>query len=158
MSVRATLDLDSRQWSFLVEPEIPHPNVEIGFVGEEDFDNLSFGFSLRAGEEILFETSYPEEGTVYIRTDQQYVSSDYVRLPLDTRIDFDVWAENGGVLFESGVSFYVPKPPKPYPSWVWDEVSWSPPHLPPYDGFEYFWDESIKEWATVGTISEQGAD
>ena len=39
-------------------------------------------------------------------------------------------------------------PPKPYASWILNEVSclWEAPILRPQDGLRYYWDENILNW------------
>jgi hypothetical protein len=39
-------------------------------------------------------------------------------------------------------------PPRPYPSWVFDNAShsWQPPVMPPNDHQLFYWDEYTKTW------------
>jgi hypothetical protein len=36
------------------------------------------------------------------------------------------------------------RPAQPYPSWIWDGITWQPP-VPAPDGF-YYWDEAQLMW------------
>jgi hypothetical protein len=42
-------------------------------------------------------------------------------------------------------------PPKPYESWVLDELTclWEPPVPKPEDGRQYFWNEEIHNWSEI---------
>lgn len=62
------------------------------------------------------------------------------------------YASIGGQYLESADYFI---PPKPYPSWVLNEISWVAPVPYPNDGIAYEWDEATFSWATVDPISEQ---
>jgi hypothetical protein len=159
MSVLATLNLADKKWQFAVAPESPSPNIEIGFRegnGPAVFDNLSFGLSVTVDGEIKFFASYPPEGTTYLRTDQTYLSSDCVNLAADDLATFSVWAENARERYEGDVTFTVPRPAQPYPSWVWDGAVWQPPVAYPEGKGLYSWDEEAGQWATVSAIDEQG--
>jgi hypothetical protein len=154
MSVLATLDFFDEQWHFLVAPESPSPDLEIGFTnggGSAVFDNLSFGLLVTVNGSPKFSVSYPPEGVTYLQTDQTYLSSDRVDLSADDAATVYVWAENAGKRYESDVTFTVPRPLKPYPSWLWDGLAWQPPIPYPNEG-HWQWDETVGGWVPAGGI------
>lgn len=162
MSVLATLDLASKNWVFDVAPETPSPDLQIGFKDNggpvDQFVDLSFGFTVTANGESVMEKSYPPGNVKYVATDQTYVTNDRVDLASDDEVVLSVWATNDGVTTAGEVSFVVPRPEQPYPSWTWNGTGWEPPV--PYPGEEpgYVWDEDLQDWATIDPISEQGDD
>lgn len=148
MSVLAYLDVSNGEWKFEANPESGFPVVEIGFVENggpvSSFYGLSFGFSVFANGKSNYEISYPTDGTEYEATDQKYISSDTLSLSPDDNVTMKVWAENAGSRYEGSVDFVVPRPEKPYASWVWEEGQWVAP-LPKPEGF-YGWDEESGQW------------
>jgi len=54
-----------------------------------------------------------------------------------------------GYIYDSSRDAFVP--PKPYPSWVLDEVTcwWGAPVAYPTDGNRYRWDEASTNWVTL---------
>lgn len=61
-----------------------------------------------------------------------------------TWVESPVKVGAGYVLWEEGL-----RPPRPYPSWVWDGSSWVAPVSYPEDGGVYEWDESVPGWVEV---------
>lgn len=39
--------------------------------------------------------------------------------------------------------------PKPYPSWLWDGVTWAAPVVEPSEGGPYRWNEETQNWDQV---------
>lgn len=153
MSVLATLDLISGDWTFNVAPETPSPDLEIGFKEGNgpvaQFNRLSFGFTVVANGLLVLANTYPPEGVEYSATDQAYITNDRVDLAADDEVVLAVWAENGGQRHEGQTTFAVPRPEQPYPSWTWQDGAWAPPApYPVGDGF-YTWDEGAQEWAPI---------
>lgn len=151
MSVLASCHLPDGTWVFNIQPETPSPNIEIGFSCDQlpvTFDNLSFGFTISKDGATLADKSYPREGVRYVSTDQQYISNDRVDLAADDEVTLEVWMVNAGARFEATTLLIVPRPPQPFPSWVWDE-GWSAPVPYPDDSEVYVWDEDSLSWVEV---------
>jgi len=152
MSVLATLDLAVGEWRFVVAPESPFPDIEVGFCEGKSaavFDGLTFGLSVTVDGDKKFAASYPPEGMTYLRTDQTYLSNDRVSLSVDDVATLSVWAENGGQRYEADVTFIVPRPVQPYPSWLWNGDGWEPPIPYPDDDTFYSWDEDSVTWVEI---------
>jgi hypothetical protein len=146
-------DLDAKSWSITGESGSFFANIEIGFASSQDgpvvFDNLSFGYAVLDGGNELKSDSFPDDGVVYLSSDQDYVVADVVNdLTPEKEYKIAVWAVNAGERFESLLSFTTPRLPQPYPSWVYDEETkmWSAPVAPPADGEDYFWNEEELSW------------
>ena len=158
MSVLATLDFGTGSWAFVVAPETPSPDLEIGFRHDEgpvaQFDRLAFGFTVVANGQPVLTKAYPPQGVRYVATDQTYLTNDRVNLAPDDEVVLAVWAENGGERYEDQTTFVIPRPEQPFPSWVWEDGQWTPPVPYPDDGGFYAWDEDGQIWATVDPISE----
>jgi hypothetical protein len=158
MSVLATLDLTSGDWTFNVAPESPSPDFEIGFQENSgpvaQFKELAFGFTVVANGLPVLTKFYPVQGVRYVSTDQTYLTNDRVNLASDDEVVLAVWAENDGERYEGQTTFTVPRPEQPYPSWVWEDGQWTAPVPYPDDDGLYVWDEDGQIWATVDPISE----
>lgn len=150
MSVLATLDLTSGDWTFNVAPETPSPDLEIGFKDDggpvAQFDRLAFGFTVVANGLPVLTKAYPPQGVRYVATDQTYLTNDRVNLASDDEVVLAVWAENGGERYEGQTTFTVPRPAQPYPSWVWEDGAWTAPVPYPDDEQSYVWDEDEQQW------------
>ena len=90
----------------------------------------------------------PRSGVTLIDTDQFVLFSDRRFLLADDQINLVVTA-NGAT---AQTTFTVPRPPKPFPSWVWTAGQWSAPVPMPSDASpvnNYQWDESVLAWEPV---------
>ena len=147
-----TANILDKTWK--ITDEHIHPGMStfsIGFVdGEKDmvlFDKLSFGITLKSGEqEISF--SLPKEGVEYISTDQETVESFTVITNPKEVWDVFVWAENSKEFFSKDFSVTIPQQEKPFSSWTWNEEEemWEPPTPIPNDSGHYDWDEESLAW------------
>ena len=158
MSVLATLELATGEWTFNVAPESPSPSLEIGFKQGggpvPQFDGLAFGFTVVANGLPVLTKAYPPQGVRYVATDQTYLTNDRVDLAPDDEVVLAVWTESAGQRYEDQTMFVIPRPEQPFPSWVWENGQWTPPVPYPDDGGFYAWDENGQIWATVDPISE----
>lgn len=127
--MKIVLDLAKENWdldiSDISKNYQPQDNIEIDFIDNGnnyvEFKNLSFGFILKEGEEVLYDVSFPPENVIYISTDQDYLESYYIEgLKPDTDYVMDVWTINDGKHFSDSFSFSIPRPPKPGPLSEWD--------------------------------------
>ena len=114
-----------------------------------EFNNLSFGFTILHGEEIILEKSYPPTGIIYLRSDQDKLVTERVNWKPDWELDIEVWVETFGQKFISNVQLTVPRPIQPYPSWSWDGNNWISPVPYPDDDNNYTWDDDIGNWILV---------
>ena len=114
------------------------------------FNNLKFSYSFSASNEEIFSNSYPEVGNAgYVSSDQEFLESDSIyNLRPDVEYTIKVFVENNGSSYSSSVSFNMPKPKKPYDSWIWNKelALWDPPFFPPEDGNSYVWHEKKNTW------------
>jgi hypothetical protein len=89
---------------------------------------------------------FPKEGIVYKSTDQFLLFSESITFVSDDEITLKVQIES----LEKSVSFTVPRPSQPYPSWVWSNGHWNPPVAYPEDeGSYYSWNETLLTWEEV---------
>jgi len=137
---------DTEEYSFSV-------NLYFGFRNNGSlpvtFDGMGFGYTLENSEGIVDEDHNPLEGVVYISSDQDYISSHAINgLVPDKEYTVNVWAENAGERWENSFSFTLPRPESPYPSWTYNEdtYSWDCPVPYPEDGPFYIWNEENQEW------------
>jgi hypothetical protein len=88
---------------------------------------------------------YPPVGVTLVSTDQFLLFSTSVFLPADAVIDMSV------VINEDAQQavFTVPRPERPFPSWMWTDGQWMPPVPYPTDGASYSWDETAGAWVAL---------
>jgi hypothetical protein len=145
--IYACLDNKNSSWTVEIDNESTSPEIQIGFVGFNQFLDLFFGWEASKGDVVVGSASYPEEGIEYIFTDQDYISSNVLHLNPDDEVVFKVWAKNNELYSETVFNFIAPRPPQPYPSWSWDsEQGWTAPVPRPEGEDVYFWDEKNQQW------------
>ena len=112
------------------------------------FDNVSFGFDIKRGEEIVIKKSYPPMGVTYVKSDQSIIRVERVVWGPDWELVMRVWVKMSGNYMEQSFNVTIPRPPQPYSSWTWDGSNWQPPiPIPiPISGIKYIWDEGSRTW------------
>ena len=116
------------------------------------FNNLSFGYSLSIGSEVIQSQSYPPANSFYVSSDQDFLESARVyELDPDLEYILHFWVSHEGKNFSSTIGLKMPQPVQPFESWTWDSEmnEWMPPFLPPEDGNFYDWDEQSQAWIIV---------
>lgn len=153
--MKLILDLYNKDWIMEGEPDPQYDYIDFYFAFTQDgqnyveFDNLKFGYVILDQEDIMKWNSYPLSGITYVSTDQQHLEVDRVfGFRPNMTYFITAWAENAGDYFEEQMSFFVPIPESPYPSWSWNDdlAKWEPPFQPPQDGQLYEWDETNQTW------------
>lgn len=146
-------DFQTQNWLVTEEELSSHyADLCIGFTDQEpivDFINLRFGYTLSSNDTELQTQSYPPEGVEYIQTDQEYLTVDTLNLQPETSYSLFLWAENDGKRYEYTYNFTTPRPPQPYPSWIWNGEIWEAPVPYPEDDKYYQWNEDTQEWEEI---------
>lgn len=116
-----------------------------------EFSNLSYGITIKNGETVLGEKTFPKEGVSILRSDQPCLDLYRVQWEADMVVDIDVWMEQTAGRVEGSHQLTVPRPPQPYPSWTWDTVDkvWIAPVPYPDDDKDYYWDEPTLAWKEI---------
>ena len=129
-------------------------DLHIGFTDKApiiSFNNLQFGFELKQNKVIKQSGVYPPTGVKYVQTDQKYlVTVRLETLPTET-YELFLWAENAETRIEKTFTLEIPKPTKPFESWIWDNelLHWEAPIPYPQDNKEYDWDEETTSWKII---------
>jgi hypothetical protein len=113
------------------------------------FAGLTFGVRATVGETVLIDQTWPPSGTSYLNSDQPILQSVRIDWEPDQIVNFEAFIEDYGYRFTKNFSVTVPRPAKPYPSWVWDGAAWAAPEPFPNDGAFYWWDESETNWVAA---------
>ena len=113
-----------------------------------EFKNLKFGYTLSQDNKTLKTSQFPPPNIRYIRTDQEYLVIERLRLETETEYTLNLWAENAGERLETETTFTTPRPRRPYYSWTWDsgDKKWVAPIPYPQDGERYMWNEENQAW------------
>lgn len=87
-------------------------------------------------------TSYNTKGNIYYDAETNMPSTDQTK-------SFRKNYAGIGFTYDTDLDAFIP--PKPYPSWILDNISglWKSPILYPQDGKMYFWDEDKQAWIEV---------
>jgi hypothetical protein len=88
---------------------------------------------------------HPSPSVVLLNSDQFLLFSASVFLLPEDSINISVAIDD----VAASAAFTVPRPVKPYPSWVWVDSQWCPPIPPPNDGFRHSWDEASLGWVVA---------
>ena len=156
--ITATLDLIDG-WTFSGDPAL---EFGIRFAdGDADRiypDALTFGYTVTVNGDETGILTWPPSNIVIRELTPSRLFPYRLDAAPDDEVTLLVWAINAGVTVEDEMTFTVPRPPQPYPSWTWKDGAWTPPVPYPNGGGFYTWDEGAQNWATVDPISEQGED
>ena len=147
--------LKTQNWEVTFDNLAPtFADLHIGFTDEApviEFRDLKFKYELRQGDNIKQYGVFPPPGVRYVRTDQEFLIIERLKLEMETDYELYLWAENDKESFETTVPFTTPRPEQPYSSWTWnaDAQVWEPPVAMPTDGKDYRWDEETQSWVEV---------
>lgn len=153
-------DFSTKEWKVKVSETMHdyYMDVFLGFRNEGSqfvtFTEFKCKLCIRdASGSIIALEEHPRPGLRYIRSNQHHLFSSRVEVtPGAYSITVDI--TNAGQSSNHAVSVEIPKPPQPFPSWVWDTESkrWQPPI--PYPTVEddtlssgmYQWNEATLSW------------
>lgn len=118
---------------------------------EVSLTGLNYGATVSINDEVVLAKSYPPAGIEYVSTDQDVISSEILStFPAGAICHVFAWVDIAGSRVENELTFTVPLPPQPYPSWTWGEATWVPPKpYPVDDNFDYVWDEDELNWVIL---------
>lgn len=126
----------------------------IGFTEEApviEFRDLQFKYELRQKDNIKQYGVFPPPNTRYVRTDQEFLVVERLKLETETDYNLYLWAKNNKESFETTVAFTTPRPPQPFDSWTWNKDAgvWEPPVPKPDDNKYYEWNEDTQSWDEI---------
>jgi hypothetical protein len=141
-----TQNLATKTWSTRYDNLDRSPvNLQFFFTNGE-FNGLQFGYNFCSGSDVMSSESFPPQGVRYLTTDQEYVVSTSITTLPSRTYKLNIWSENSGDRQEIDYEFSVPKPARPFLSWVWVDTAWQPPVDYPTDGKFYVWNENNQSW------------
>lgn len=149
-NIYAVDNLETLNWELNTnEVSAQSNNLHIGFTKNApiiSFTNLQFGFELRKGEDIKQYGVYPPAGVKYVKSDQTYLKTIRLKTRPSQTYELYLWARNENKLIEKTFEITIPKPNKPFDSWVWEEeeLRWKAPIERPEGDYE--WNEDKQEW------------
>lgn len=114
-----------------------------------DIATLQYGITVTVNKKPKIEKTYPLLGTSFITSDQSYLSTDSLEdINPDDICDIKVWFIYNSSYVETELTLTVPRPTKPYNSWIWNGISWiSPTDYPTNNNnYRYIWDEGKLVW------------
>lgn len=146
-------NLNDKQWDLKAEKNDQCYSLNMSFrffnqFSVIEFSNLSFGYTIKEGDVLIYSDSYPKLNQTYISSDQLELESLTVNITPGKTYSVFVWCVESGVRSESEYTLTTDIPPQPYPSWTWHNSSWNPPILYPTitEGNVYYWNENTKTW------------
>lgn len=113
---------------------------------------IKFGFTFFINGIETKKTEWPPVNINYKKTDQDILARYQLAWKTDDNVKISVWLlDIFGVLHEDSLEFIAPRPPKPYPSWIWKDGHWdSPVPLPDISGGQlYDWNEDNMTWVEI---------
>lgn len=128
LKLNVILDLNADSKSVSFEEDFDTDNlllleIAIGIRKQEDYDNLSFGYSLIRDGSLIKEVNRPEDNLIYLRSNQNFIDFNVVEHTAEIEQDkthnyvINFWCEESGERFEGSHSFSVTIPGivDPYP-------------------------------------------
>ena len=149
MSMRITFDTQTNELSITYKNPQPQGSDIVAALERHGRTFTShgtrFGVTVTADGETVLDTSWPPPNTRFIKTDQDILTTVSAAWRPDQSIVVSAWCVTtlGGKV-EAQKVFTSPKPPKPYPSWVWND-GWVAPIPCPDDG-NWRWNEEAGQW------------
>jgi hypothetical protein len=151
--ILATNNLNTQTWEIV--KDITSSNfvdLHIGFTNDlslVSFDNLQFSYELKYNNVVEKFEKFPKTGIKYISSDQKFLVIDRIDVDIEKEYQLSLFVENSGKKSNISFQFMIPKPPSPYPSWIWEESVWNSPIPYPDDGQMYVWNEELQQWEVV---------
>lgn len=115
-------------------------------------EGIKFGFTFFIDSFEVKKAEWPSPGINYKKTDQDVLARYQLAWKPDNNIKIDIWLlDIFGILHENSIEFIAPRPPKPYPSWIWADGYWdSPIPVPDITGGKlYDWNEDNMMWVEI---------
>ena len=146
--ILATYDLTGKTWTVTGDPEI---DFDVAFTdGDADPiepDRLRFGWTVTVNGEITDEAVFPTENVKYVSIRPTARFHARIDAAPDDQVTITFAASTGDDdQVEDQIDFTIPRPPQPYPSWVWGDGYWQAPKPYPDDEAPYVWDEDEQDW------------
>ena len=114
-----------------------------------NFRNVRFGYQLQVRDGDIIEKTWPIEGISFTRATPGIITSEDIKLTIDTDYKLLVWYEREGYRATDVAIFNSGKPYKEYDSMIWNEETEEWDYAKPYpeDAFyPHVWDEESLEW------------
>jgi len=145
-------DLINFEWNISdFDPADTETQLLLGFKKDLDsnyikFNNLKFGYVLKEEGIEIDSQEYPPSGMWYVSTDQEFVESVVLPVSPEKNYTLFIWVNESDNYVEKEISFYKPRYPKPFESWIWQKDEWVAPTPHPDDGNIYVWEEDKLAW------------
>jgi len=111
-----------------------------------DLTGVEMRLSITANGGAVFDLCLPPAGVRYRRTDQDVLATGRAQWHPDQQIEITAWCRTrAGHEITAEARFTAPRPPQPYPSWVWQGRDWAAPGTMPQDETA-LWDEASGGW------------
>lgn len=110
-------------------------------------DGFGFGWTVTANGIETGTHGWPAENAVV----REMSSQRMFEFPVNANgeVVLAVWATESGQRIEGQTTFVVPRPAQPFPSWTWEDGSWTAPVPYPDDGNYFVWDEDSQGWVML---------
>lgn len=111
------------------------------------------GVTIKADGETVLDASWPPPGVKFSKTNQDTLATARVNWQPEQTITVDAWCiTTEGKTLTASDTFTAPRPPQPYPSWMWDN-GWQPTVPYPDEG-EWRWDEEAQAWVEPSILEK----
>lgn len=108
---------------------------------------VTMRLTINADGSQIVDMQMPPPGVSYSKTNQDLLASGRAIWRPDQQIEVNACCKtSSGLDLATNASFIVPRPTKPYPSWIWRDSRWQAPAPYPDNGDNYYWDEDIMDW------------
>jgi len=158
--MKAIANLSTQKWTFEYQDFYGALPIRIGIASDSEvtqLSNVSFGYEIYTGSDLITSESFPPENIVYVSTDQEIMTTSYFeKIKIGRPYTLKFWIDDFGKKFDSTFDIMIPKPEQPFESWIWNEdISvWESPVPYPNDGEYYLWNEELGSWVLYSEMQD----
>lgn len=147
-NISAKFNFVKKEW--IIENRLSHSDgatLEISVESKDehtDIKNMQIGYRIESDTETLSSGLFPPAGVRYESVSKYPIIAEPMMLEMDKPYKCLVYLIDQDKTYEKSINFVGPRPPRPYPSWTWQDNAWAAP-IPKPDG-PHLWNEESRVW------------
>ena len=150
--IKVIFDFDSKKWNHTTEEfdNDLQSEIEFSITSKDTYTNIKgtqWGYTVAQEHKQIVHESFPPENVQYELVSSSPIHTKVFETKSDKTYKFEFWLRTDSNQINYEFEVTIPKPPKPFPSWIWveDTQEWTSPKGRAAWG-AWRWDEEIQEW------------